>query len=461
MRRRRAPHAAAACLLVLAASVAAIISSRVVAHAAATWTLVSSPNPGTTGNMLTGVTCPDAMHCWAVGVQNSGTSGTSEQTLIEQWDGTTWSAVPSANVNSGPSLQENILSAVACTSTTNCWAVGVVIGAGSLFEHWNGTAWTASTLTSGGSLVGVSCVDASNCWAVGYIGGSGGGVQAWIEQWNGTNWVNDTVSDAGLLGGVSCVDASHCWAVGETTGTSSPSDTLIEAWNGTSWSQQPSPNAVSGFNHLNAVSCATASSCWAVGEYYATGNSGLNLIEGWNGASWSIPSGLSNSDVNTPLTTNGLGGVVCTSVVRCWAVGQSITESAGNPDFAGQTLVDQFDGTSWSLVPNTPDATIGSANSDELLGVACGDPNHCAAVGDLRHGDVGTPLSTLILMLQTASAPPPPTPTPTSLPIPVTGSAVDSASAGGVPLGAPLTMLGALAVVGGASLIQTQTRRRR
>jgi hypothetical protein len=60
---------------------------------AASWRVVSSPNPGTFNNTLSGVTVVSATNVWAVGEyqNNSGPS----QTLIEHWNGKTWKVVPS------------------------------------------------------------------------------------------------------------------------------------------------------------------------------------------------------------------------------------------------------------------------------------------------------------------------------------------------------------------------------
>src|SRR5437764_621866 len=55
------------------------------------WSVVSSPNVGTSSNVLNGVAVVSANDVWAVGYYSGGT-------LIEHWDGTSWSVVPSPNV---------------------------------------------------------------------------------------------------------------------------------------------------------------------------------------------------------------------------------------------------------------------------------------------------------------------------------------------------------------------------
>ena len=81
--------------------------------AASTWSIVSSPNSGTGNNYLFGVSCLTSSSCTAVGSYNGGA-----QVLIESWNGTSWSIVPS------PSSGISSLHGVACVSSSFCTAVG-------------------------------------------------------------------------------------------------------------------------------------------------------------------------------------------------------------------------------------------------------------------------------------------------------------------------------------------------
>ncbi|HMK99982.1 MAG TPA: Ig domain-containing protein, partial [Acidimicrobiales bacterium] len=95
----------------------------------ASWFILSSPNSGTSDNILYGVSCVSQTSCTAVGQYSNGTS---DQTLVESWNGfvasnSSWSIVPSPN--SG--IYNNSLSGVSCVSQTSCTAVG---------DYWNGTS---------------------------------------------------------------------------------------------------------------------------------------------------------------------------------------------------------------------------------------------------------------------------------------------------------------------------------
>src|SRR5207302_828192 len=90
------------------------------------------------------------------------------------WDGTSWRIVSSPNTSA---TQNNILNAVTCNSTSDCWAVGYYdSGNGTdqtLIEHWDGTSWSIITSSAtlpveSNLLYGVTCPSASQCWAVGY-----------------------------------------------------------------------------------------------------------------------------------------------------------------------------------------------------------------------------------------------------------------------------------------------------
>ena len=185
----------------------------------AAWSVVPSPSPGTK-TVLDAVSCISATACTATG--NHGNS-----TLIESWNGTSWSVVPSPN----PGITgDHTLFSVSCVSATFCAATGrhhVGGGNGTLVESWNGTTWSAvpsPSLQSQSDLNGVSCVSAAFCIAVGVHFGSTGISRTMIEAWNGTSWSIVPSPNQGtqsLLDGVSCA-AGTCMATGSyTSGTSS------------------------------------------------------------------------------------------------------------------------------------------------------------------------------------------------------------------------------------------------
>src|SRR4029077_15289921 len=129
---------------------------------------------------------------------------------------------------------------------------------------------TGTTLNN--DLYAVTCTSDSQCWAVGLAADSSGNPHALIERWDGVSWTivppptsSNTLAEA--LYGVTCTGLAQCWAVGfQSTPSSTTEQTLIEQWNGVSWSIINSPGTgTAQFNELDAVTCTSASQCWAVG----------------------------------------------------------------------------------------------------------------------------------------------------------------------------------------------------
>jgi hypothetical protein len=378
--RVRAALLACAALVALAPSSGAAalaahggpVVSRTAAAQALTWSVVPSPNKEINGhihaNELHGISCPSAGSCVAVGDAAAG----GLKTLAETWNGTAWSIVPSPN-----RLAVGDLNGVSCLSATDCTAVGAALPAKdstqsrTLIETWNGTAWSLvpSPNPSRGkgydSLSGVSCVSASFCAAVGYHGKSPT-TKALIETWNGSTWSVASSPEHGSkssLSGVSCLSASSCTAVGGYSASGLISGTLVESWNGSTWSVVPSPNAgTAGNNAFSGVSCLSASFCTAVGSYFATDGAFQTLAETWNGSTWSV---VTTPDTGSNPTDQELQGVSCTSASACISV--------------GSYEIQAWNGSSWSLM--TAPQLHGAPGVGQLNGVSCASATTCMNAG--------------------------------------------------------------------------------
>ncbi len=337
------------------------------------WSIVSSPNQGTGANLLDSVSCTASTSCRAVGLYHNG-SGVG-QTLVQTWNGTSWSITSSPN----PSGSYNAFSGVACASSARCVAVGFDLSATvdqNLVESWNGTSWSItpspSTGGSDNSLSAVRCTSSTSCMAVGAY--SNGSVQqTLVEGWNGSSWAtiaspNQGTSNNGL-GGVSCTSSTSCAAVGAYA-KSGVEQTLIETWNGSVWTITPSPNtSTTNSNTLNGIACTSTTSCVAVGFYFnGSSNSNQTLIETWNGTAWTI-----TTSPNQPSSTNDLSAVSCTSSTACTAVGVSVNGSS-----IAHTLIERWNGTAWSISVSPNPGGI----SNELNAVKCTSSTSCTAVGD-------------------------------------------------------------------------------
>ncbi|SRR6266487_1869621 len=213
----------------------------------------------------------------------------NEQTLTEQWNGASWSVVPSPNVSGA-----NLLFGVTAVSESSVWAVGQFINSSTtlrqtLTEQWNGSSWSVvpspNVGSSDNSLSGVVRVPgSSNVWAVGDFVNSSGNDRTLIEQWNGTSWKVVPSPNIGShdnsLSGVTAVSASDIWVVGTFVNSSSVDQTLTEQWNSTSWKVVPSPNVGSKDNSLAGVARVPgSSSVWAVGTFSNSSSIDQTLTE--------------------------------------------------------------------------------------------------------------------------------------------------------------------------------------
>ena len=337
------------------------------------WNIVISASTSTTqNNYLEGVTCVSASDCWAVGYYYTGLY---DQTLIEQWNGTSWSIATSANASA---LDSNYLYSVTCVSASDCWAVGYYVDGvynQTLIEQWNGTSWSVVTsantsLTDDDNLDAITCISASDCWGVGYYW-NGTYLLTLIEQWNGTSWSvvsspNGNATQNNKLHGVACASTSECWATGWYY-TGSVYLLLGEQYNGSTWTLATMANPNTAANSgLYSVTCVSASDCWAAG--YINNPNPAPLVEQYNGTSWTAfePPGL------TTTHDNYLYGVTCASSSDCWAVGKYYNGTNS------QTLVEQYYGGSWGTVTSS---NTSSTENNYLAGVTCASSSDCWAVG--------------------------------------------------------------------------------
>jgi hypothetical protein len=141
------------------------------------WSVVSSPSPGIEP-FLSSVVALAPNNAWAVGETTvvNGSIGTG-QALIEHWDGSSWNVVPSPNVGGGSPSAFNELSGVAAVSANNVWPVGRFPDPNTnvyktLTENWDGSSWSvipSPNVTSGdsNSLSGVTATSNGDVVAVG------------------------------------------------------------------------------------------------------------------------------------------------------------------------------------------------------------------------------------------------------------------------------------------------------
>ncbi|HEY5384444.1 MAG TPA: hypothetical protein VIJ56_04355 [Acidimicrobiales bacterium] len=361
---------------VIAAPAGAVNPTRPPTVSAVQWTDAHAA-AGTASNQLNNISCTSASFCVAVGQQNVGTGG---GTLAEVWNGKTWSVVPSADPSASTG---DALVSVSCVGPSFCLAVGGSDSA-PIAETWNGTAWTLATAATptgvtSSTLTSVSCVATNVCEVLGTSVTAGTG-SIFGNQWNGTALSLKTAASPPssattpipVASGMSCVSSTWCLAVGvndvQVTATAAA---FSEVWNGTNWTLAtvPAPGTATG-TFLHSVSCAGVTFCTAVGQGTFAGPLNQNLIETWSGTSWAVtPSPDTSATLSQELT-----GVSCFSATTCSAVGQANAASGPSP----ATLALAWNGTAWSIVPNTPN---NGTTQTQTTGVSCITNWACMASG--------------------------------------------------------------------------------
>ncbi|MCU1301309.1 MAG: hypothetical protein JWQ87_1593 [Candidatus Sulfotelmatobacter sp.] len=260
------------------------------------WTAFSVPGiKGDNTSRLGGVMDFAPNNVWTVGIVGIGLGATNQ--VIEHFDGTKWSLSP------GPKFQPSdqpSLESVTALSPNDMWAAGFILTDNAqslfpLFEHYDGTSWTAfETAFGNGTIFGVSADATNDVWAVGSVAES----STFIEHYDGSTWSVVPSPNAGsgwnILFGVAALAPNDVWAAGyftEQPNSTRPTKTLIEHWDGTSWKIVPSPNvgpkSVYQSNQLWGIT-ASAGNVWAFGSFFAADGSGQQstLVLHWNGTAW-------------------------------------------------------------------------------------------------------------------------------------------------------------------------------
>ncbi len=228
------------------------------------WAIQPSPTPSTTysyeGATLTSVSCPNTTHCMAVGY----TEETRNRTFAEYWNGSEWTLQTIPQDEKSP-YNWNRLYGVSCASASDCEAVGS--SDYPLIAHWDGTSWrlaSPANSTEPAVLTAIDCTTTSACTAVGEHSN-----HTLAERWNGTTWTAENTptpaeASASRFLGVSCPSTSACTAVGVADGPHGP---YAAFWSGPEWRPQATGAVPGTEGELNAVSCASEAACVAVGAY--------------------------------------------------------------------------------------------------------------------------------------------------------------------------------------------------
>jgi hypothetical protein len=334
-----------------------------------------------------------------------------------------WSTVeaPLPTDSGNGSTNPNVyMASSACPAPTGCISVGWYDDtsghAWGLIETQSGAAWTdtqapqpsqAGTGIDQGVFIGsqgcgvvdvchaISCPSTSFCIAVGGFFDTSAHSQPLLETMTNGNWVGteaplpgDTATGAGppvpmaYLFSVSCASSTSCVAVGQYTNTSGDALGFIDTLSGTTWTTliAPLPGA-STDSFVNDVSCVASGFCVATGYYRdsTAGNPFNGLLLQRSGGVWTTqrapepPNGGTDGDGHQLAHTSG---VSCTSASACTAVG-NFDDTTGHQ----HALIETWNGSSWIPTDAPLPPNVGHSIT-QLESVSCASASFCAAVGD-------------------------------------------------------------------------------
>ena len=271
------------------------------------WKVVPSPNPASppscdganTGNYLNAVAAVSANDVWAVGGAFNCTE-VEIRPLVLHWDGKEWKPVRTPTLL----LTGNaVLNGVTALASNNVYAVGYKPAANgavlTLIEHWDGVSWSAISSPNrnpfGNTLSAISANAPNDIWAVGTSTAPSVEVRTLAEHFDGTKWsiapspnvVHGFLAQNDLQS-LHATSASDVTAVGFILDPDTLQHlTLIEHWNGKKWRVVPSPNP-SQFNALNTVTAFTHNNLYAFGMLLDGNQQFVALTMHFDGKSWTV-----------------------------------------------------------------------------------------------------------------------------------------------------------------------------
>jgi outer membrane protein OmpA-like peptidoglycan-associated protein len=260
---------------------------------------------------------------------------------------------------------------------------------------------SASSSSTGNSFDAVTCVSATRCVAVGQLGVAAGGV-ALIDVESAGAWSYrrapmpsdaSTTSPNGVLDAVSCASASGCVAVGSYANTvagSTDQQALIDVGTGGAWATVavPLPAGASSTpqNSLDSVSCSSVGNCTAVGTYESAAGNQRALLVVETAGTWAAVVAALPVDADAAHPDDALDAVTCTTAIDCVAVGSYVSTSPSSTCPSKdclQALMDVEAAGTWAAVvaPLPPNATGSPQNGNSLAAVTCTSTANCVAVG--------------------------------------------------------------------------------
>ena len=376
------------------------------------WSTIGNPLAPGTSAFIYGIFSVAANDIWAVGYIQIGFS--AQQPLAVHWDGNSWSLVQTPSTSPA---NNDILWSVTALSPGNVWAAGYSVDRVSgnyntLIEHWDGSAWSiVPSPNPSGSIYnflwGIEAVSPNDIWVMGraYTGAIYPGL---FEHWNGSAWsiISSGPSEKSYteLYGAVALSSTDVWAVGRDGDGFTTNLTLIEHWDGSAWSPVPHPEpAGSTESYLNSAKAASTNDLWTVGAYLKDDTIYQTLIERYSNVPCITPTSVvsrkthgSAGDFDVNLPVSGTPGIECRSgsvpgshqVVITFAVPITVTDGSVTPGPAGTASIVLAPG---HQPPNEVVATLSDVSNAQTLTI-----NLLGVSDGISTSDVHVPMSVLL-----------------------------------------------------------------
>ncbi|NNN20657.1 MAG: hypothetical protein HKL80_01470 [Acidimicrobiales bacterium] len=289
------------------------------------------------------IACPSSTNCYAVAQLDNGSKGI----LSTSNAGATWNtyllSFSTANI-----------SAITCSSATTCIAYGTsyLSGLSLAYESSNGGAtWNSSTFPYGPtSITNIACTSSTNCFAVG--SDLNQGYYLLESQDSGLTWTTISSSQSGIGGDhLACTAPSNCILTTASMNLSTSVEYTTD--NGTTWSTSPIPQLLISYG----VACISSSTCIAIG--IGAAYTPAIVISTDSGMSW--------SSQTVPSSLSSFKGITCDSAATCYVW--------GNDGNGNATIISSSNGAN-SWVADKTSTTLNSIND-----ITCGPNDTCYANG--------------------------------------------------------------------------------
>ncbi len=347
------------------------------------------------------ISCGSPGNCLAGG--GYALAGGKQAFVVTEKNGTWGKATAVPGLNSLDSGYVAEVDHVACPSVGNCTVVGEystlelsleVFVASEKNGKWIPAVeipGTAQLNQYGRAHVNsLACPSAGNCVVVGDYRDISQLTQAFMDTEKNGVWdiaaeIAGTQNAGGLATAtsVSCATAGNCAVGGEFLDSSSRHHAFVVTEAGGIWGQPGLVTGQAAFTsaadaHVDAVSCATASSCVAAGAYGAVLGENQAFVVTLTNGSWGKAALLPG------LASLNTGDFAQVTAISCRSAGNcSIGGSYRDKASVNHAFVDTEKNGSWAkAVPVPGIATLsGAGRASGVLALSCASAGHCVAGG--------------------------------------------------------------------------------